>query len=83
MKSILCFYRHQRSHTDPTTVRTLKSLVMAKAPDHKISVSSALCAVELLAFCIWLLMSVSSYVCIHLHKHILIFLYIAMYYIAS
>ena len=31
--------RHQKSNTDPTTVRTLRSLVMAKAPDHQISVS--------------------------------------------
>ena len=43
---ILCFVssfvypcRHQKSNTVPTTVRTLRSLVMAKAPDHQISVS--------------------------------------------
>lgn len=31
--------RHQKSHTDPTTVRTLRSMVMVEAPDHKVSVS--------------------------------------------
>lgn len=31
-------YRHQRSHTDPTTVRTLRSMIMTKPPDHNINV---------------------------------------------